>query len=111
MGALLISPRFEAVHGQLGTTFGGNHLACAGALAVLDVIEREKLIENAAAVGQYLLDELGRLPKIKEVRGKGLMISLKFNFPIQELRKRRFSGKSKGHIIINAIGDDRNGCT
>ena len=57
MGALLISPRFEAVHGQLGTTFGGNHLACAGALAVLDVIEREKLIENAAAVGQYLLDE------------------------------------------------------
>ena len=54
MGALLISPRFEAVHGQLGTTFGGNHLACAGALAVLDVIEREKLIENAAAVGQYV---------------------------------------------------------
>ena len=105
MGALLISPRFEAVHGQLGTTFGGNHLACAGALAVLDVIEREKLIENAAAVGQYLLDELGRLPQIKEVRGKGLMIGLEFDFPIQELRKRLiyeqhvFTGCSGTHVL------------
>lgn len=87
MSGLLISPAFEAVYGMLGTTFGGNHLACAAALAVLDVIEKEHLIENAAQVGEYLLDECRKLPEIKEVRGRGLMIGLEFDQPIKALRK------------------------
>ncbi len=105
MGALLISPRFKAVHGQLGTTFGGNHLACAGALAVLDVIEQEHLVENAASVGKYLLNELVQFSQIKEVRGKGLMLGLEFDFPIQALRKRLiyeqrvFTDSSGTHIL------------
>ena len=76
MGAVLISPRFEARKGMLGTTFGGNHLACAAALAVLDVIEEENLIDNAAKVGDYLLGELRAMPGLKDVRGRGLMIGV-----------------------------------
>lgn len=72
MAGVLISPMFTPVYGQLGTTFGGNHLACSAALAVLDVIEQEHLVENAAKVGTYLMEELKKLPQIKEVRGKGL---------------------------------------
>ena len=86
MAAVLISPIFTPVYGQLGTTFGGNHLACAAALAVLDVIEGEGLIENAARVGSHLMDELRKLPQIKEVRGCGLMIGMEFEQPIKELR-------------------------
>lgn len=74
MGAVLISPKIEAKKGMLGTTFGGNHLACAAAIAVLDVMEQEKLIENASEVGQYLIDRLQEIPEVKDVRGKGLMI-------------------------------------
>ena len=74
MGAVLISPAIEAKKGMLGTTFGGNHLACAAAIAVLDVIESEKLVENAARVGEYLISELSKLPRVSEVRGRGLMI-------------------------------------
>ena len=73
MSGLLISPMFKPVYGMLGTTFGGNHLACAAAIAVLEIMEEEKLIDNAREVGAYLLDELHKLPGIKEIRGRGLM--------------------------------------
>lgn len=94
MAGVLISPKFEPTYGQLGTTFGGNHLGCAGALAVLDVIEQEHLIENAAKVGDYLLSTLtaemkaGNLPHVIDVRGKGLMIGIELDIPHKEPRTR-----------------------
>ncbi len=88
MGAVLISPRFEARKGMLGTTFGGNHLACAAALAVLDVIEEENLIDNAAKVGDYLLGELHAMPGLKDVRGRGLMIGVEIEGDAARLRRR-----------------------
>lgn len=90
MSGLLISPKFKPVYGQLGTTFGGNHLACAGALAVLDIMENEKLIENAAEVGNYLINRLKseNLPHVVEVRGKGLMIGIELDVPYKEIRTR-----------------------
>ena len=105
MAGVLISPMFTPVYGQLGTTFGGNHLACAAALAVLDVMEQENLVDNAARVGSYLLDELKKLPQIKEVRGRGLMIGLEFDAPIKDLRLRLlkeqhvFTGVSGTNVI------------
>ncbi len=109
MGAVLISPRFEATYGQLGTTFGGNHLACAAALAVLDVMEQERLVENAAKVGKYLMEQLKALaettPNIAEVRGEGLMIGIEFTAPIKELRTRLvreqhvFTGAASTNIL------------
>jgi acetylornithine aminotransferase len=105
MSGLLISPEFKAVHGMLGTTFGGNHLACAAALAVLDVIEQEKLIDNAARVGDFLIKECQSLAQIKEVRGLGLMIGLEFDKSIKELRKNLlfehhvFTGVSGSNVI------------
>ena len=87
--AVLISPEIPAKKGMLGTTFGGNHLACAAALAVLEVMEDEKLVENAAEVGEYLISELKKIPGVKDVRGKGLMIGLEVEgFTGSELRKR-----------------------
>ncbi len=88
IGSVLIAPHFEARSGMLGTTFGGNHLACAAAIAVLDVMERERLVENAATVGEYLLTELHKNPKIKEVRGRGLMIGIELDGSGSEFRKR-----------------------
>ncbi len=89
MGAVLISPEIEAKKGMLGTTFGGNHLACAAAIAVLDIMEDEKLIENAASTGEYLIEELKKIPQIKEVRGRGLMIGFEVEgFTGSELRKK-----------------------
>ncbi len=88
IGALLISPTFEASQGMLGTTFGGNHLACAAAIAVLDVMESEKLIENAEKVGDYLINELKKIDQIKEVRGQGLMIGIEFEDSIKEIRRK-----------------------
>jgi len=87
IGGVLISPEFKAWHGMLGTTFGGNHLACAAAKAVLEVIEEESLIENAAAVGGYLIERSNTLKGLKEVRGMGLMVGLEFEFDITQLRK------------------------
>ena len=89
MGAVLISPTFQPVYGQLGTTFGGNHLACAAALAVLDVFEEEGLVENAHLVGNYLIESLKQLnsEKIKEVRGRGLMIGIDLHCPHKEVRQ------------------------
>ena len=90
MGAVLISPQFKAVYGQLGTTFGGNHLACAAALAVLDVFEKENLVENAREIGDYLMEKIKKLKndRIKEVRGRGLMIGLELDIPHKEPRQR-----------------------
>ncbi len=109
MGAVLISPQFKAVFGQLGTTFGGNHLACAAALAVLDVIEEEHLVENAASVGSYLLAQLKTLaaenPSIVDVRGEGLMIGIEFSDSIKPLRTRLvkeqhvFTGAASTNIL------------
>ncbi len=105
MGGVLISPKYKAVYGQLGTTFGGNHLACAAALAVMDVMEQEQLVDNAARVGEYLMTELKKLPQIKEVRGQGLMIGMEFEQPIKELRLRLlkeqyvFTGVSGTNVI------------
>jgi len=89
MGAVLISPAFKPVYGQLGTTFGGNHLACVAALAVLDVFEEEKLVENANTVGDYLMKQLKALesPRIKDIRGRGLMIGIDLDCPHAEVRK------------------------
>ena len=90
MGGLIISPRFTPVYGQLGTTFGGNHLACSAALAVLDVMEEEHLVENADKVGTYLIHRLreARLPHVVEVRGRGLMIGIELDMPYKEVRNR-----------------------
>ncbi|MCH5168867.1 MAG: aminotransferase class III-fold pyridoxal phosphate-dependent enzyme [Prevotellaceae bacterium] len=93
MSGVLISPEFKPVYGQLGTTFGGNHLACAGAIAVLDVMEQERLVENAAEVGEYLMQAIraAGLPHVVEVRGKGLMIGIELDIPYKEPRRRLVS--------------------
>ncbi len=90
MGACLFSPKFVPVYGQLGTTFGGNHLACAGALAVLDIIEQERLVENAAEVGEYIIQRLKeeKLPHVVDVRGRGLMIGIELDIPFKEPRTK-----------------------
>lgn len=94
MAGVLISPKFKPVYGQLGTTFGGNHLGCAGAIAVLDIMEKENLVENANKVGSYLIDVLtsemkaGNLPHVVDVRGEGLMIGIELDIPYKEPRTR-----------------------
>ena len=105
MAGVLISPKFTPVYGQLGTTFGGNHLACAAAIAVLDVMKAENLVENAGKVGTHLLEELKGFKGIKEVRGRGLMIGMEFEEPIKELRQKLlfeekvFTGVSGTNVI------------
>ena len=105
IGGVLISPKFTPTYGMLGTTFGGNHLACAAAMAVLEVMESESLVTNSQEVGEYLISELRKLPQIKSVRGRGLMIGLEFEEPVQALRKQLlfeqhvFTGASGAHII------------
>ena len=88
VGVVLISPKFQAVYGELGTTFGGNHLACAAVEAVLDVMEAENLLDNVNAVGDYLLAELKKIDGIKEVRGQGLMIGIEFDSPVKDIRRK-----------------------
>ena len=105
MAGVLISPKFTPVYGQLGTTFGGNHLACAAAIAVLDVMKAENQVENAARVGAHLMEELKKFEGIKEVRGRGLMIGLEFENPIKEIRQKLlfeqkvFTGVSGTNVI------------
>lgn len=105
IGGVLIQPEIEPWYGMLGTTFGGNHLACAAAIAVLDVIQNEKLVENAEKTGNYLMEALAAMKGDFEIRGKGLMIGMEFPFPIAEIRKRLlfdygiFTGVSGQNII------------
>ena len=105
MGGVLISPKFKPAYGQLGTTFGGNHLACSAAIAVLDVMKEEHLVDNAAKVGTYLLEKLKDFKQIKEVRGRGLMIGLEFEQPVKEIRSKLlfeqhvFTGVSGTNVI------------
>lgn len=105
MGGVLIAPHFEERKGMLGSTFGGNHLACAAALAVLEVIEQEQLIDKAREVGDYLIGELKKIPQIKEVRGRGLMIGIEVEGSGPELRRRLlfekqiFTGGSGAHTV------------
>ena len=102
MAGVIIAPFFTPVVGQLGTTFGGNHLACAGACAVLDIIKEENLVDNAARVGDYLLTELRKIDKIKEVRGRGLMIGIEFEQPIKEIRNDRLLMQQ--HVFTGVAG-------
>ena len=105
LSGILISPKFEPVYGMLGTTFGGNHLACAAGTAVLEIFEQENLVENAREVGEYLMAQLKEIPQIKEVRGRGLMIGVEFEEPVKELRKKLlfeqkvFTGASGTNVI------------
>lgn len=88
IGGVLIAPKFKASCGLLGTTFGGNHLACAAGIAVLDVIKNESLLENAQRMGAYLWDGIKAIGGYKELRGRGLMIGIEYDFPIKELRNK-----------------------
>ncbi len=105
IGAIIIAPKFQAVYGMLGTTFGGNHLACAAALAVLETIQAEKLVENAATVGNYLMENLRTFDKVKEVRGRGLMIGIDLPEELSHVRKellhthKIFTGEAKPNVI------------
>ena len=105
VGVVLISPKFEAVYGELGTTFGGNHLACAAVEAVLDVMVADNLLDNVNKVGDYLLEELKKIDGIKEVRGRGLMIGIEFDEPVKDIRRKLlfeehvFTGVSGTNII------------
>jgi len=105
IGAIAISPKIKPWFGELGTTFGGNHLACAAALAVLETIEKEQLIEHAAQVGDYLISELKGFSKIKEVRGRGLMIGIDLPEELNQVKKdllfknRIFTGEAKPNVI------------
>jgi acetylornithine/N-succinyldiaminopimelate aminotransferase len=88
IAGILVSPKIQPKHGQLGTTFGGNHLACAAGITVLDVIKEEKLIENAQKVGAYLIAELKKIKEVKEVRGMGLMIGIELPYPSTDVRHK-----------------------
>ena len=100
-GGILISPEFQAKKGMLGTTFGGNYLAMAAAISVLDIMEKENLIENANKVGEYILNNIPASDKIKEVRGKGLMIGIEFNEEVAPIRKELLFNK---HIFTGVAG-------
>jgi len=109
VGGVLIHPKFKASFGMLGTTFGGNHLACAASLAVLEVIEQQQLIKNAHEVGKYLAEHLKNLPKVKEVRSFGLMTGVEFDQPVAEWRKTLlyehhiFTGSSSNKNVLRLL--------
>lgn len=88
IGGVLVSPKIQAKHKMLGTTFGGNHLACAAAIAVLEIIENENLIQESLEKGEYLIQKLNQIPQIKEIRGKGLLIGIDFEIPASQVSKK-----------------------
>lgn len=100
----ILSPRFEAVHGRLGSTFGGNHLACAAGIAVLEILENEQLVEHAAGIGSAFIERLSALPGLTEVRGRGLMIGLEFPNAVKELRHTLIDE----HQILTGVSSDPN---
>jgi acetylornithine aminotransferase len=101
VGGVLISPAIRPWHGMLGTTFGGSHLACAAAIAVLEVMKEENLIENAASVGEYLSGLLKTLGSDIAIRGPGLMIGMEFPYPVKEIREHLLN---KHHIFTGFSG-------
>ena len=109
IGGVLIGPGFEASYGLLGTTFGGNHLACAAALSVLEVIEAEELIPGVEALSKFLVDRIGSLKEVKRIKGRGLMLGLEFDFGVSELRKRMiyekkiFTGGSSNPNLLRIL--------
>ena len=109
VGGILLHQSFKASYGLLGTTFGGNHLACAAALAVLEVLEDEDLIANASILGSYFREKAAKIPEIKKVKGRGLMIGLEFDFEVAELRKKliydqhMFTGSAKNKKLLRFL--------
>ena len=109
VGGILIHPDFKAKYGMLGTTFGGNHLACAASLAVLEILEKEGLLSNAREMESYFRQKAAGLPKITNVRGRGLMLGLEFDFEIADLRRkliekhRIFTGSSKNKNLLRIL--------
>jgi acetylornithine/N-succinyldiaminopimelate aminotransferase len=109
IGGILIHPDVKAEYGMLGTTFGGNHLACAAGVAVLDVIKDEQLLANATKVGKQIVAELKKIPQIKRIKGRGLMLGLEFDFPVKDLRAQLllkyniFTGSSSNPNLIRLL--------
>jgi acetylornithine aminotransferase len=109
IAGVLINPKFHAKHGLLGTTFGGNHLACAAAIAVIDVIDKDHLVENAFEVGEYFKERLATVEGIQKIRGRGLMIGIEFSFPVSELRnllildEQVFTGSSTAKNVLRLL--------
>lgn len=104
IGGVLISPQVEGWHGMAGSTFGGNHLACVAALATLEIIDNEKLIENATAMGSLIRSELSSIAEISEIRGSGLMIGIEFNFEVNELREIL---RKQGHVLTGLAANPK----
>ncbi|BBA17258.1 aspartate aminotransferase family protein [Blattabacterium cuenoti] len=109
IGGVLIHPKFKPYYGMLGTTFGGNHLACTAGIAVLEIIKEEKLIENAKKMGEIILKELSVIPEIKKIRGRGLMIGVEFDFPVMDLKnvlvykEKVFVGVSNNPYVLRLL--------
>lgn len=109
VGGVLIHKSIEATYGMLGTTFGGNHLACAATMAVLEVLESENLIENAKILGDYFTEKAAEIPQVKRVKGRGLMLGLEFDFEVAELRKtliyqqHLFTGGAKDKHVLRIL--------
>lgn len=109
IAGILIHPEIKPSMGMLGTTFGGNHLACAAGIAVLDVIEKENLIENAAQVSELIINELKKIPQIKKIKGKGLMLGVELDYPVKDVRARLlneyqiFTGASKNEKLLRIL--------
>jgi acetylornithine aminotransferase len=104
IAGVLINPKFKAVHGMLGTTFGGNHLACAAGIAVLDVIKEEDLLKNSEELGNYLMNALRKISGVREVRGYGLMIGVEIEIPCADIRNNLL----KDHQIFTGSSSDKN---
>lgn len=109
IGGILIHPSIKASFGLLGTTFGGNHLACSASLAVLEVIEEENLMQNATEISAYFIEKANEIPEVKKVKGRGLMLGLEFDFPVAELRKKLihkhhiFTGSAKNPNLLRIL--------
>ena len=109
IGGILIHPSIKASFGLLGTTFGGNHLACAASLTVLEVIEKERLMENVKEISNYFSEKAKKIKALKVIKGRGLMLGLEFDFPIAELRKKLiydhkiFTGSAKNSNLLRIL--------
>ena len=109
IGGILIHPNIKASFGLLGTTFGGNHLACAASITVLDVLEKENLMQHTKEISEYFMEKAKEIPQIKNIKGRGLMLGLEFDFPITELRKSLihehhiFTGSSKNPNLLRIL--------